>query len=419
MKKLFRKMAALLAGALTAAVLTGCSMFPSQTEQPTATDTVLLMTQGDGMPALNKDEDVEEFLSCVNTTLGGSASLVITDGNPQVIGPVRFDEEKANSVQQEKTDKKKSAEVAEMVKSAAASTPETDLISALSLSARLAASGTAEDKQIVIRHSGVNTADSLPMQELDLVSSDITDLIDQLDAEALIPDLQGVKIHFFGLGDVAGSQQALSKKQVKWLQSFWQSFFERSGAEVTFHADIVSGNALTNGHSVTPVTPAEGVNFVKFSSKKVEFKPDSDDFLDEETARSAIAEVAAQMKEGSAHYIIAGSTAKVDNPTQDGPARLSLLRAQAVRQVLVDAGVDAERLTCVGLGNEVTSVRDMQEEANNRAVYLVAEGQAQADECNLVRRTEKGRLRRRGWGLRWEKAQKGGKGTNLRGFFED
>lgn len=380
MKKLFRKMAALLAGALTAAVLTGCGMFSSQTEQPTATDTVLLMTQGDGMPALNKDEDVEEFLSCVNTTLGGSASLVITDGNPQVIGPVRFDEEKANSVQQEKTDKKKSAEVAEMLKSAAASTPETDLISALSLAARLAASGTAEDKQIVIRHSGVNTADSLPMQELDLVSSDITDLIDQLDAEALIPDLQEMKIHFFGLGDVAGSQQALSKKQVKWLQSFWQSFFERSGAEVTFHADIVSGNALTNGHSVTPVTPAEGVNFVKFSSKKVEFKPDSDDFLDEETARSAIAEVAAQMKEGSAHYIIAGSTAKVDNPTQDGPARLSLLRAQAVRQVLVDAGVDAERLTCVGLGNEVTSVRDMQEEANNRAVYLVAEGQAQADE---------------------------------------
>lgn len=373
-------MAALLAGALTAVVLTGCSMFPAQTEQPTATDTVLLMTQGDGMPALSTDEDVEEFLGCVNTTLGGSASLVITDGNPQVFGPVHFDEEKANSVQQEKTDKKKSAEVAEMVKSAAASTPETDLISALSLAARLAASGTAEDKQIVIRHSGVNTADSLPMQELDLVSSDITDLIDQLDAEALIPDLQGVKIHFFGLGDVAGSQQALSKKQVKWLQSFWQSFFERSGAEVTFHADIVSGSALTNGHSVTPVTPAEGVNFVKFSSQKVEFKPDSDDFLDEETARSAIAEVAAQMREGSAHYIIAGSTAKVDNPTQDGPARLSLLRAQAVRQVLVDAGIDAERLTCVGLGNEVTSVRDMQEEANNRAVYLVAEGQAQADE---------------------------------------
>lgn len=49
----------------------------------------------------------------------------------------------------------------------------------------------------------------------------------------------------------------------------------------------------------------------------------------------------------------------------------------------------------------------------------LADVMREADRCNLVRRTEKGRLRRRGWGLRWEKAQKGGKGTNLRGFFED
>ena len=54
-----------------------------------------------------------------------------------------------------------------------------------------------------------------------------------------------------------------------------------------------------------------------------------------------------------------------------------------------------------------------------RPEYKKANGLFAANGCNLVRRTEKGRLRRRGWGLRWEKAQKGGKGTNLRGFFED
>lgn len=52
-------------------------------------------------------------------------------------------------------------------------------------------------------------------------------------------------------------------------------------------------------------------------------------------------------------------------------------------------------------------------------VYALDRNKADIEGCNLVRRTEKGRLRRRGWGLRWEKAQKGGKGTNLRGFFED
>lgn len=57
-----------------------------------------------------------------------------------------------------------------------------------------------------------------------------------------------------------------------------------------------------------------------------------------------------------------------------------------------------------------------------RLLFLIAAPDGANDlhiQCNLVRRTEKGRLRRRGWGLRWEKAQKGGKGTNLRGFFED
>lgn len=58
-------------------------------------------------------------------------------------------------------------------------------------------------------------------------------------------------------------------------------------------------------------------------------------------------------------------------------------------------------------------------EAANRQIHQWAKEEICFCGCNLVRRTEKGRLRRRGWGLRWEKAQKGGKGTNLRGFFED
>ncbi|MEE0498421.1 MAG: hypothetical protein UC991_08100, partial [Gemmiger sp.] len=70
----------------------------------------------------------------------------------------------------------------------------------------------------------------------------------------------------------------------------------------------------------------------------------------------------------------------------------------------------------------------LEKETSNRARREIEEAARQEQlranllrsiSCNLVRRTEKGRLRRRGWGLRWEKAQKGGKGTNLRGFFED
>lgn len=75
-------------------------------------------------------------------------------------------------------------------------------------------------------------------------------------------------------------------------------------------------------------------------------------------------------------------------------------------------------------GDGFTLFRTLHSMADIPALFLSARD-ADADRlfglglCNLVRRTEKGRLRRRGWGLRWEKAQKGGKGTNLRGFFED
>lgn len=71
----------------------------------------------------------------------------------------------------------------------------------------------------------------------------------------------------------------------------------------------------------------------------------------------------------------------------------------------------------------VQALLQQKDERTRSVVYLRAQGYSYQEIaqklCNLVRRTEKGRLRRRGWGLRWEKAQKGGKGTNLRGFFED
>lgn len=96
--------------------------------------------------------------------------------------------------------------------------------------------------------------------------------------------------------------------------------------------------------------------------------------------------------------------------------RQSALLEQAVQQIqsCLDGNPDA-RLDCDREGEFYRLFHSV----NALAAVLSAHADNEQRECNLVRRTEKGRLRRRGWGLRWEKAQKGGKGTNLRGFFED
>ena len=383
------RMAAVLAAcAVLAGLLAGCSTISSKdgvADEAVATDTALILTQGDGMPSLTNAED---FLDCVNVTHGGSAGLVIADGSPFAVGPQRFDQVKKNDIQQARADKAARLELVEAVQSAAAKTHETDLVSSISLAARMLSAGTADNKVMIIRHSGVNTAASLPMQDLDLLNTDITQLLDQLDTAAMIPQLGGVTVEFYGLSDTAGSQPPLSAQQVQWLQSFWQAFFDRTGATVTFHTDIVSGDALNNGHTVTPLAAAGAPTFVKVSAEQVAFQPDSTAFLDEAAARAALNGLAEQLKGTSAaHYIVAGSTAQVDNASREGAQALSLARAQAVRDVLVEAGVPAGQLTCLGLGNEPTSVRSTNE-PENRCTYVVADTTAQAAEFLAVGQAE-------------------------------
>lgn len=390
LKMLTRMAAMAAAGFMLVGLLPGCSMVPSKggtVDNAVATDTALILTQGDGMPALTNAED---FLDCVNVTHGGSASLVVSDGAPFVVGPQRFDQVKNNDIQQARADKAARLELVEAVQGAAAKTPETDLISAVALASRMLSAGTANNKVLIIQHSAVNTGASLPMQELDdLLNTDPAKLVDQLDEAAMVPQLNGVPVEFYGLGDVAGSQGMLSAQQVQWLKNFWQGFFDRTGAVVTFHADIVSGEALTeNSHKVTPLAPAGAPTFIKVSAEQVDFQPDSTAFLDEDAARSALNELATQLKADSTSYVVAGSTAEeVDNPSREGAQALSLARARAVRDVLVAAGVPADQITCLGLGNEPTSVRSANE-AENRCVYVVSCDSVLATEFHSVGQAE-------------------------------
>lgn len=388
LKMLTRMAAMVAAGSLVVGLLAGCSVIPSKdgaADSAVATDTALIITLGDGMPALT---NVEDFLNNVIVTPGGSAGLVVADGSPFVVGPQRFDQVKNNDIQQARADKTARKKLVEAVQGAVAKTSETDLITAVSLAGRMLSAGTADTKVMVIRHSGVNTGASLPMQDLDLLNTDPAQLLDQLDAAAMLPQLNGVAVEFYGLGDVAGSQGTLSAQQVQWLKSFWQAFFDRTGANVTFHTDIVSGDALTaNGHKVTPLAPAGAPTFVKVSTEQVAFQPDSTTFLDEAAARKALNGLAEQLKGTSAHYIVAGSTARVDNASREGAQALSLARAQAVRSVLAEAGVPADQIICLGLGNEQTSVRSANE-ADNRCVYVVSSDSVQATEFRSVGQAE-------------------------------
>ena len=392
MKKMVRLTAILAAAALAAGLMVGCSTVPSSGDSTTAapTDTVLLLEQGDGVPALTNPE---EFTENINTAFGGSAALVITDGQPQVYGPVKFNVKKNNEIQQNKANNKLKASFVEIVKEARAQVPETDVLTSVNLAARVLNAGTAENKQLIIVHSGVTTAASFPMPDSDIVSEDPVALVDRLEKAAMIPDLEGVAVEWFGAGDTAGSQPTLSAKQTEAIKAFWSEYFNRAKASLTFHSDVISGTAITEfGHTVTPMAADGGIDFLKITNEQIAFRPDSVEFADEAAASTVLNELAEQIRTSSSStssssYVIAGSVAKVDGSTAESAKRLGLARAKAVRDRLVAAGVDSGRLICYGLGFEATDCRSSVEE-ENRCVFLVQANTAQAAQFEAVGQPE-------------------------------
>ena len=392
MKKMVRLTAILAAAALAAGLMVGCSTVPSYGDSTTVapTDTVLLLEQGDGVPALTNPE---EFTENINTAFGGSAALVITDGQPQVYGPVKFNVKKNNEIQQNKANNKLKASFVEIVKEARAQVPETDVLTSVSLAARVLNAGTAENKQLIILHSGVSTAATLPMEDINIVNEDPVALVDRLEEAAMIPDLEGVSVEWFGAGDTAGSQPTLSAKQTEAIKAFWSEYFNRAKASLTFHSDVISGPALTEfGHTVTPMAADGGIDFLKITNEQIAFRPDSVEFADEAAASTVLNELAEQIRTSSSStsslsYVIAGSVAKVDGSTAESAKRLGLARAKAVRDRLVAAGVDSGRLICYGLGFEATDCRSSVEE-ENRCVFLVQANTAQAAQFEAVGQPE-------------------------------
>lgn len=386
MKKMFRLTAILAAASLAAGLMVGCSTVPSSGDSTTAapTDTVLLLEQGDGMPALTNPED---FTEKINTVFGSSAALIITDGQPQVYGPVKFNVKKNNDIQQKKANNKLRVSFVEIVKEARAQVPETDVLTSVNLAARVLNAGTAENKQLIIVHSGITTAASFPMPDSAIVSEDPVALVDRLEKAAMIPDLEGVAVEWFGAGDTAGSQPTLSAKQTEAIKAFWSEYFNRAKASLTFHSDVISGPAITEfGHTVTPMAADGGIDFLKITNEQIAFRPDSVEFADEAAASTVLNELAEQIRTSSSSYVIAGSVAKVDGSTAESAKRLGLARAKAVRDRLA-ASVDSGRLICYGLGFEATDCRSSVEE-ENRCVFLVQANTAQAAQFEAVGQPE-------------------------------
>lgn len=259
-------------------------------------------------------------------------------------------------------------------------------------------------KEIVIYDTGLSTSGKLNFLEgeaYQLLGSDkkiseddvsqeiLSTLMDTLENSAELPDMDGIIVKWYGIGAVCSPQDQLSQLQVNNLKYIWQTLLKRAGADFPenintdkessyFKSSITEGEVVYD-YYVTPVIFWEKADIEIEHKKLGGFEEDSAELSSRDTALKVMEPYACSLS----HYpnvdiLIVGTTA--DDGTYGIYPNLSEDRAIAVKQILVEQGIEPDRIETLGMGpnspwHQSEWVNgDFIEEiaAENRAVHILS-----------------------------------------------
>lgn len=209
----------------------------------------------------------------------------------------------------------------------------------------------------------------------------VKNMIDKLNLA--LPELSGVTITWYGIGIVSGDQDELSILTMRNLQYIWGEILHASGAiggsndnidntynQYGIFVDVNSGEPIVSNQKVTkvifeqniespidenhdgssppepsdPPPPPSIAPDTFFVADKASFREDIDPYTLLQPWVNSIE------RYPSMSFVLVGSTA--DPNKNGGSTSLSKARANAVKNILVELGVDSNRLEVVGVGSK-------------------------------------------------------------------
>ena len=421
----------LLIALLFSLSLTGCSHNAEHepveihTDEPTAV--CIVMRKNANAPEISVARFYDLVYNAAYTY--GSVSAVSVEGEPQMLCDYKVNppDKMVDSTKRRQIAAENTQTILAEIARAVASTPEADTLSALSMSSDILKSKTESVKLLCIDDSFLSTAGLLNFADSNLLEQDPDAIVEQLNERYAIPDFSGIDIMILGMGQTCGSQTALGPAYEHKLESIWKAIFEESDcASLSIDRTPLGNTEPANAFSVSTVTiitdvltfnippeePDSVLNtqistldqhedeektaeeifreVVRFDEKTIKFVGDSDEFIDTELAVRTLSPIATLLYDNpDVKVILAGTTASVGGDGID----LSLKRAEAVKNVLISAGVNEAQIRCVGLGrtDNCLRVNDLDINGNlienmaklNRSVFLFAEDSDTAHKLNI------------------------------------
>lgn len=361
--------------------LCGCgSTAVDEAVHPT-TATAVIMLNGYNTPVINNGSDF------VDAPQNGDATFIIVPDSTPSVTTFTWDSTAKNATYAASESRKWKKTLSEGLKTVRPDNEGCDLLSAILLAGNQLQSSNTQAHKLVLLCNGVNTS-TLDFANQAFWTADIDQMISQLqELDYIQPDLlQNVDVTWVYMTATDGVHQvSFTPAMQTRLYAFWDAYMQACGAStVDFRKDTLTGSAadgvppieavaveaITVSLPDVPASPVEAPALT-LDTTTLAFEPDSAAFLDEQQANRTLNSAASQLLSNGGSYIIAGSVAATENGSDQSSMRLSIARAQAVREELIARGIPQDAVTnTVGLSTYDTPLRSVQED-DNRAVFIV------------------------------------------------
>ena len=160
--------------------------------------------------------------------------------------------------------------------------------------------------------------------------------------------LEGYIVEFYGLGDTAAPQEALSNIQKDIVRDIYEDSIRKLGGKVTINTRTQISNPVETKYSVgTTDTGCGDINLI-FDDEDLKFVGDKAIFIDRAAATKALSSVNdiwARQQDTIQAIQVDGYTAHYP-----GADNLSQERANAVKDALVGLGISTSKITATGKG---------------------------------------------------------------------
>lgn len=331
----------------------------------------------------------------------GYAFAVRVDGQPELVAAENLDVDekfKIGSKERLKRDAlNKATHMQQILDQVSAVYPEVDYLEGLRCTADALRSldESYTSRTVICCGTGLGTAGYMNFKN-NLLSADPQVIVEMLKEYEALPDLNGITVYWIGMGQVAAPQEKLTPKQSKNLEGIWQAVVEASGGEFitnTFMtvSEEIGGTEALPEVSVVDVPADKPITFeqdalelqesnvfqepVMLGERQVEFVGDTATYLYPEMAIETIRPIAEYLMENeSVTLLLVGATA--GDETNDEILRLSQERADAVKDTLMELGIDSSRICTMGMGSDDpwhihNAGYDGEAASSNRKVVLI------------------------------------------------